>query len=73
MNITLPKDVYKRQLLGSEKDPEDQVEYICGYDSDTSVILYPGDRIEIVRAPQVTRILKLSKISFLETLRTKMS
>ena len=66
-------DKIELELLGSEKDPEDQVEYICGYDSDTSVILYPGDRIEIVRAPQVTRILKLSKISFLETLRTKMS
>lgn len=66
-------DTIELELLGSEKDPESQVEYICGYDSDTSVPLYPGDRIEIVRAPQVTKILKLSTLSFLETLRIKMS
>ena len=67
-----PHSLNNRSLILSADD-KIELEYICGYDSDTSVILYPGDRIEIVRAPQVTRILKLSKISFLETLRTKMS
>ena len=32
-----------------------------------------GDRLEIVRAEAVTKILKLSTMSFLETLRIKMS
>ena len=43
------------------------------YDGDSIVQMEPGDRLEIVRAEAVTKILKLSTMSFLETLRIKMS
>lgn len=66
-------DTIELELLGSEKDPDAQVEYVTYYDGDTLVQLEPGDRLEIVQAEQVTNILKLSTMSFLETLRIKMS
>ena len=49
------------------------MEYVTYYDGDTLVQMEPGDRLEIVQAGQVTNILKLSTMSFLETLRIKMS
>ncbi len=66
-------DTIELELLGSEKDLDSQVEYVTYYDGDTLVQMEPGDRLEIVQAGQVTNILKLSTMSFLETLRIKMS
>ena len=66
-------DTIELELLGSEKDLDSQVEYVTYYDGDTVVQMEPGDRLEIIQAPQVTNILKLSTMSFLETLRIKMS
>ena len=43
------------------------------FDGDGMVRMEPGDRIRVVRAPEVTRILKLSDRSFLDTLRKKMT
>ncbi len=46
---------------------------LVGFDSDSQYVLRPGDYIEIEKAERTTKILKLSKIGFLETLRRKMS
>lgn len=46
---------------------------LAGFDSDSQYVLRPGDSIEIEKAERTTRIIKLSRIGFLETLRRKMS
>ena len=43
------------------------------FDGDTSVELKTGDYVEIVRSGEVTPILKINQISFLEVLRDKLS
>ncbi len=65
-------DKIEIELLGSDKTQEAKQEYAVAFD-DLTVPIYPGDRVEIEKAPQVARILKLSTGSFLETLRIKMS
>ena len=52
----------------SEKDEQVEV----SFDGDNSMQLEVGDRIVVHRAKAVTKILKISKISFLEILRKKM-
>ena len=60
--------------------PEDIAEYFKGADALISVtfdgedvtVLHTGDRVHIRKAWQTTRIVKLNKISFLETLREKL-
>lgn len=42
------------------------------FDGDTIIEVETGDRIVIQKAEETTRLLKLSKVSFLETLRKKM-
>lgn len=66
-------DKIELEILGSEKDITSEVEYVAYFDGDSVIQLRPGCRIEIVKAEQVTKILKLSSMSFLETLRIKMS
>ena len=66
-------DKVELEILGSEKDITGQTEYVAYFDGDKAVEVPPGSRIELVRAQQVTKILKLSSQSFLETLRIKMS
>ena len=66
-------DAIELEILGSEKDLASEVEYVTFFDGDAAIPMEPGCRIEISRAPQVTRIVKLSSQSFLETLRIKMS
>jgi len=61
------------ELLGSDSETASPIEHIAAYDGETDFPLMPGDRLEIRKAEQVTRILKLSTGSFLETLRSKMS
>lgn len=46
---------------------------MASFDGDTSIRLVTGDRIEIERSEQDTKIIKISNQSFLETLRKKMS
>ena len=60
------------ELLESDR-LEEQAEYTVYFDGDTSVIIYPGDKLEIEKAEQVAKIMRLSRRSFLETLRSKMS
>ena len=45
---------------------------VC-FDGNASIFLRPGDRIEIEQAEVTASILKVSNVSFLETLRQKMS
>ncbi len=42
------------------------------FDGDRTIDIFTGDRVVIKRAKETTKLLKLSKISFLETLRKKM-
>lgn len=46
---------------------------MASFDGATTCMMETGDRIVIERAVQDTRIIKISNISFLETLRKKMS
>ena len=61
----------KLELASLPGRPE--AEAMVGFDSDTQFPLLPGDFIEIEKAERTTKILKLSRIGFLETLRHKMS
>ena len=66
-------DQIELEIIGSEKDLASEVQYVTYFDGDASISMEPGCRIQIRRAPQVTRIVKMSEQSFLETLRIKMS
>lgn len=66
-------DTIELEILGNEKDAGSDIQYIAYFDGDSEAEMLPGSRVEIRRADQVTRIVKLSSQSFLETLRTKMS
>lgn len=44
----------------------------CSFDGEGSVNLEPGDRIEVARAPVVTRLVKLRKQSFMKKLHEKL-
>lgn len=58
-----------------EIDPEKAArreEALVAFDGEQAAILGAGDYVEIERAGQVTRILKISNASFLEVLRSKM-
>ncbi|MDI9241347.1 NAD(+)/NADH kinase [Fusibacillus kribbianus] len=61
----------KIELQSPSGRPE--TEALVGFDSDSQFPLCPGDYIEIRKAELTTKILKLSHIGFLETLRHKMS
>ena len=45
---------------------------VASFDGDTNIAMNVGDRIVIRRSVKDTRIIKISNISFLEVLRTKM-
>ncbi len=47
-------------------------EAVVTYDGDRSIEVYTGDKVFIQKAKETTKLLKLNKISFLETLRKKM-
>ena len=47
-------------------------ESCVSFDGDVIMSLQPKDRVRICRSEQTTRIIKLNKLSFLETLRRKM-
>ncbi|MCD8077882.1 MAG: NAD(+)/NADH kinase [Lachnospiraceae bacterium] len=66
-------DTIELEILGSEKDRGSDAGYVASFDGDAVFRLEPGSRIVVQRAEQVTKILKLSSMSFLETLRVKMS
>ena len=57
--------------IGSRRVQRDEVVEVS-FDGDRGFSLAVGERIEVRRASACTRILRLSKISFLEILRRKM-
>lgn len=58
--------------IGEGRD-QSQEHGMASFDGDTSVSMVTGDRIVITRSKKDTRIIKINNISFLETLREKMS
>lgn len=58
--------------IGEGRD-QNQEHGMASFDGDTSVSMVTGDRIVITRSKKDTRIIKINNISFLETLREKMS
>ncbi|MCI8515045.1 MAG: NAD(+)/NADH kinase [Lachnospiraceae bacterium] len=69
-SIVLPDTARIGIELTPRKDRE--LAAIVGFDGKGEVPLRAGDRIEISRSERVTKIFKLSRISFLENLRDKM-
>lgn len=57
--------------IGACKPGEEQ-EVNASFDGRCSVNLNEGDKIRIIRSDKVTKIMKLSELSFLDTLRRKM-
>ena len=43
------------------------------FDGDTFVQMKTGDHVEIRKSTEVTRIMKINQVSFLEVLRNKLS
>ena len=56
----------------SPRAQEGQGKAVASFDGDTNISMTTGDRIVIRRSASDTRIIKISNISFLEVLRTKM-
>ncbi len=71
--ILSPQDCIELVISDTNVDPDVALEYCAYFDGDSCVQLCPGDRISIVRSPEVTRILKLSHRSFLDILKKKMT
>lgn len=57
--------------VGADRDGRRQTVEVA-FDGSHNVELSTGDRIRIRRSDQVTRIIKLSRVSFLEVLHKKM-
>ena len=70
-------DVYKRQddeiviEIGMGRH-ESKEEVFTTFDGADTVALTTGDKVTVRRSEASTKIMKLSKVSFLETLRRKM-
>ena len=71
-SIVLSADDKISVEIGPGRDCEEE-KGMVSFDGDTSIRMVTGDRIDIRRAQQNTRIVKISNQSFLETLRKKMS
>lgn len=56
----------------AEYKPGEKQEVSASFDGRHPVNLNEGDKIRIIRSDKVTKIIKLSKVSFLETLQKKM-
>ncbi|HEY9574661.1 MAG TPA: NAD(+)/NADH kinase [Lachnospiraceae bacterium] len=83
MTAIAPHTLNTRSILFDSKDkicieigagrgdsPENAV---ASFDGDTNIPMRTGDKIEIICAKEVTKIVKINKVSFLEVLRKKMS
>lgn len=70
-SIVLPDSVkISVETVGEMKYPD--LECLATFDGDGPIRLFPGDLVEITKANCITRLIKLSRVSFLETLRRKM-
>ena len=57
--------------IGKGRDNRTEIAAVS-FDGEQTIEIYTGDQIVIRRADDTTKLFKLSKISFLETLRKKM-
>lgn len=72
--ILSSNDRLELELIGAGSyDPGETTGYVSYFDGEDPASLQPGDRIEIVKSDRVARIVKLSRQSFLETIRIRMS
>lgn len=67
------EDEIEIEIVGSGKDPERQIKYIVYYDGDADFGAGPGSRLRIRAVDRVVRLIRLSRQSFLQTLKAKMS
>ena len=70
-SVILPDDVRVKVVIGRRKESEEEAE--VSFDGDTTVELTCGDAVEIEKAQSTVQFVKVDQISFLETLRKKMS
>ena len=70
-SIVLSSDAEIVIEIGEGRDGEVE-EAVISFDGDHNVEVCTGDKIVIQKAADTTKLLKLSKVSFLETLRKKM-
>jgi NAD+ kinase len=72
--ILSANDKLELELIGAgSSDPAATTGFVSYYDGEDAVTLQPGDRIEVVKSQRVAKIVKLSRQSFLETIRIRMS
>ena len=73
-SLVLPgSDKVQIELLPASSGNENTEQYQVYFDGDKPIDLIPGDIVEITRATTTVTIIKLSKRSFVETLRSKLS
>ncbi len=61
------------EIVGSGKDPDGLVGYVVYFDGDADYHPLPGSRLRAEAADQVVKLVRLSRRSFLQTLKAKMS
>ena len=69
--IVLPDNVSVSIEAGPGHDIDAEGAQAC-FDGDTTIFLSPGDRVEIRKSSQRTKLIKIRNTSFLENLREKM-
>ncbi len=70
-SVILPDNVKVKVVIGQRKEPEEEAE--SSFDGDTTVKMTCGDEIVVEKAQSTVQFVKVDQISFLETLRKKMS
>ena len=70
-SVILPDTAKVKVVIGQRKEPEEEAE--SSFDGDTTVEMTCGDEIVVEKAQSTVKFVKVDQISFLETLRKKMS
>lgn len=70
-SVILPDTAKIKVVIGQRKEPEEEAE--SSFDGDTTVRMTCGDEIVVEKAQSTVQFVKVDQISFLETLRKKMS
>lgn len=70
-SVILPDTAKIKVVIGQRKEPEEEAE--VAFDGDTTVAMTCGDSVVIEKAQSTVQFVKVDQISFLETLRKKMS
>ena len=70
-SVILPDTANVKVVIGRRKESEEVAE--VSFDGDTTVDMTCGDAVEIEKAQSTVQFVKVDQISFLETLRRKMS